>query len=639
MGLKDRKRILNRYQAGKSITFQPRSIYDPIYNGAGPMTPFFDQNSLLKETSQALTSSIPTVTNINNSPITNTNNNTQTNKYGNILQNVKGALDTTMNYAPQLLQFGGQVANAFGGVKSQNELLGEAGSSTGTIDGISYEKQNSVDSEGNMKQLKAENTSNTLGLAASGASIGNSIGGPIGAVAGGLIGGIAGLFGGSSREEKLKRRIREAQQYTGRLNQYNRSGAQSDALYRNYYLNNDSNQDKMIYANSGKDNNVWSPYGYHKGPINSMVGKGESILNLQDETATYVSKGKRGVDNQPSSVRQDDDNIILGNDIDWSNGVKFSDQAAPYTMKLQYINKLRDKSGRYDKLSSLSQKTKDVQNREIDKYKQPIMDNLRNISNRQKIQHEIQNRYETYGYDSGKNSYLFPAIAGIGAALNQYSTYNNQPIRYHNTYRENPYQAEALAGLARNRYNIYPELDAIRRISRMGQYSINNSGGLSGAQRYLGRIANILGTQQNISKVYNTAQEANMNARQNYYTQLLNAGAKDQSNRMQAAQHDWADYVASHGAKYKNRDIAISNMLNQINSAYANKFKYDTWKDTADLYRQRLNDEQLEKLAQLEGARGVSTRNTMPTFTKTYSSETSPFGLDLSFKNLIKLYK
>ena len=48
---------------------------------------------------------------------------------------------------------------------------------------------------------------------------------------------------------------------------------------------------------------------------------------------------------------------------------------------------------------------------------------------------------------------------------------------------------------------------------------------------------------------------------------------------------------------------------------------------------------QLEKLAQLEGARGVSTRNTMPTFTKTYSSETSPFGLDLSFKNLIKLYK
>ncbi len=140
----------------------------------------------------------------------------------------------------------------------------------------------------------------------------------------------------------------------------------------------------MIYANSGKDNNVWSPYGYHKGPTNSMVGKGTSILNLQDETATYVSKGKRGVDNQPSSVRQDDDNIILGNDIDWSNGIKFSDQAAPYTMKLQYINKLRDKSGRYDKLSSLSQKTKDVQNREINKYKQPIMDNLRNISNRQK---------------------------------------------------------------------------------------------------------------------------------------------------------------------------------------------------------------------------------------------------------------
>ncbi len=144
--------------------------------------------------------------------------------------------------------------------------------------------------------------------------------------------------------------------------------------------------------------------------------------------------------------------------------------------------------------------------------------------------------------------------------------------------------------------------------------------------------------QQNISKVYNTAQEANMNARQNYYTQLLNAGAKDQSNRMQAAQHDWLITLLLTVLNIR-IETSISNMLNQINSAYANKFKYDTWKDTADLYRQRLNDEQLEKLAQLEGARGVSTRNTMPTFTKTYSSETSPFGLDLSFKNLIKLYK
>jgi hypothetical protein len=73
---------------------------------------------------------------------------------------------------------------------------------------------------------------------------------------------------------------------------------------------------------------------------------------------------------------------------------------------------------------------------------------------------------------------------------------------------------------------------------------------------------------------------------------------------MQAAQNDYANYVAAHGAKYTNRDRAIANMINQVNNAYANEFKYRTWQDTLRMYNQDLNQDQLNflsNLAQLGG--------------------------------------
>ena len=99
-------------------------------------------------------------------------------------------------------------------------------------------------------------------------------------------------------------------------------------------------------------NKVWTPNGYQAGPINSLVGKGESIIDYTNGTGTLVTKGKVGVDNQPSSVRIDDNNVIAGNDIDWSNGMKFSDQVAPLTAKLQMYNNIEKRAGKKSELSS-----------------------------------------------------------------------------------------------------------------------------------------------------------------------------------------------------------------------------------------------------------------------------------------------
>ena len=91
---------------------------------------------------------------------------------------------------------------------------------------------------------------------------------------------------------------------------------------------------------------VWTPNGYQVGPINSLVGKGESIIDYTNGTGTLVTKGKVGVDNQPSSVKQNDSNVIAGNDIDWTTGVKFSDQIAPLTVKLQMYNNIEKTTGK-----------------------------------------------------------------------------------------------------------------------------------------------------------------------------------------------------------------------------------------------------------------------------------------------------
>ena len=61
-----------------------------------------------------------------------------------------------------------------------------------------------------MSELSKENTSNTLGMAAAGASLGGSLG-PIGAVAGGVIGAVGGLFGAARRRAQLRRKIFNAQ--------------------------------------------------------------------------------------------------------------------------------------------------------------------------------------------------------------------------------------------------------------------------------------------------------------------------------------------------------------------------------------------------------------------------------------------
>ena len=145
-------------------------------------------------------------------------------------------------------------------VKDQGELFSMSGQRTDQAFGVNYQAQNDIDKSQAMADISASNKANTLAMTGSGAAAGAAIGSVvpgvgtlIGGAAGAIIGGIAGLFGGKKARERQRKRIQNAQQNANLINQANRSSAASEGLQQQYYMDNGTTYDDLLYANRGKD--------------------------------------------------------------------------------------------------------------------------------------------------------------------------------------------------------------------------------------------------------------------------------------------------------------------------------------------------------------------------------------------------
>ena len=145
-------------------------------------------------------------------------------------------------------------------VKGQGELFSMSGQRTDQAFGVNYQAQNDIDKSQAMADISASNKANTLAMTGSGAAAGAAIGSIvpgvgtlIGGAAGAIIGGIAGLFGGRKARERQRKRIQNAQQNANLINQVNRSSAASEGLQQQYYMDNGTTYDDLLYANRGKD--------------------------------------------------------------------------------------------------------------------------------------------------------------------------------------------------------------------------------------------------------------------------------------------------------------------------------------------------------------------------------------------------
>lgn len=362
-----------------------------------------------------------------------------------------------------------------------------------------------------------------------------------------------------------------------------------------------------------KGNKVWTPNGYQAGPVNSLVGKGESIIDYTNGTGTLVTKGKVGVDNQPSSVRRDDNNVIAGNDIDWSNGMKFSDQVAPLTAKLQMYNDIEKRAGKKSDLSSLSKQTIELQKNQLDRAKAPILQAMKNITDRQEKQHQIEDYAAQIKhncgkdrFDKGKSFWKSYTIGGKGKVSNlmldtgyalpalietqMLNHWRRENPVMPNIYAANKYAPIALQTMAGNRVSANPILEKLYAQDRQAAYQLANSGGYTGGQRQANRVALALGNQRNVADALMNVQEKNAAYRNAYAEMAARLGDSDAQRLQQSNQYGWEAYNRAHGAKTKGIETHLSNLGLIGQKWLSQRIKNKQYGDILDMYQQDIDN-------------------------------------------------
>lgn len=368
-----------------------------------------------------------------------------------------------------------------------------------------------------------------------------------------------------------------------------------------------------------KATKVWSPGGYMPGPINSLVGKDETLYNPTSGRAQLVEKGKVGVDNQPSSIKQDDDNIILGNDKNWNTGNKISQEAKPITLQLMRYNKIEDKLNNLQKknnLDSLAKQTQRLNSDMLSRAKQPLLDGLNKLSQIQKTQHDIEDYTNTMNkFAKGKAPGEIPqswALAGNMAgtsvsALKLAHWLANKP-QTTDIYAANRYAPLALRTLNSARINPYSTMQRLQLADRNAAYELANNGGYSGGQRQANRTALALGNQRNIANALESAQEKNIGYRNAAAQAMLQSGESDAARRQSANQYMFDQYVRSHGARVKGIETSLSDLSKFGQQYWADRIKYKQYADTLGLYQQDVNN----RKAALQGLYGDNNTTTVP---------------------------
>lgn len=411
-----------------------------------------------------------------------------------------------------------------------------------------------------------------------------------------------------------------------------------------------------------KGNKVWTPNGYQSGPVNSLVGKGESIIDYTNGTGTLVTKGKVGVDNQPSSVSVNDNNVIAGNDIDWSNGMKFSDQVAPLTAKLQMYNNIEKRAWKKSELSSLSKQTMELQKNQLDRAKAPILQAMKNITDRQERQHQIEDYAAQIKHNCGKDrfdngkslwdktkqtisswsksgkgkvsnlmldaGYAFPALLET-QMLNHWRREN--PVMP-NIYAANRYAPIALQTMAGNRVSANPILEKLYAQDRQAAYQLANSGGYTGGQRQANRVALALGNQRNVADALMNVQEKNAAYRNAYAEMAARLGDSDAQRLQQSNQYGWEAYNRAHGAKTKGIETHLSNLGLIGQKWLSQRIKNKQYGDILDIYQQDV-DNKKEALKTIYGIGADNSKGTAASGSTSKASNASG-STSINYRNI-----
>lgn len=186
---------------------------------------------------------------------------------------------------------------------------------------------------------------------------------------------------------------------------------------------------------------------------------------------------------------------------------------------------------------------------------------------------------------SGIGNYISSGLGLIGG-LSQLVGARNQSLHRPNIMSTNPYERQALTALSGLRTNVYPQLQAARDAEARNRYAIRNTGGLTGAQRYLAGVAGGIGLQRTYADILNRANEQNNQYITNWASTALNAGNALAQRQIAANQYADEAYTKAHGARMQQEQMGMRNMLDSIQQFYANEFKRNQFNRTMSAYDQ-----------------------------------------------------
>lgn len=471
----------------------------------------------------------------------------------------------------------------YGNYRHAGDMLNAMSKNTQSVEGVDVTTYGGLNSSAERSYVNAQNKAGLLNNTLSGLGAGASTGslfGPVGTIVGGaiggLIGGIGSIFGGSSRKKKVEQAIKNAQTTASNYNKQAVSEAASQGLRNQFNLMHaDCGKDRgMRKFNNGKTQDytkVWTPSGEQYGPANSLVGKGESIIDYDNGKASYVDKGKKRVDNQPSIAAPGDNIVIAGNDIDITNGMSFANQAAPFSKTLQKL----DEKEALIKSGKGSSNTKELNMRQLNIAKNKLLSELKSITDRQQMQHKLLSQNSNAPqYDAGKIDFLSaaPYIAGIMAPISQYNYYKNMTPMAQNSYVANPVSRQALQTLGSMRYDPYNQVQAVRDTYRQGVYNINQAGALTSGQRLAALSAQNTGYAKNLADIYGKADEINNDYKKLYAQALLESGEHAATRQQQALATQQENYRQAVAKKRLGIETAQKGMLQIGNTLAKNLF-------------------------------------------------------------------
>lgn len=449
-----------------------------------------------------------------------------------------------------LAQFGGQgILQAYNDVsKRPDEYVEEAGKSEGNVGGVSYQEINPM-SYDKMVSNYDEQT---------GASF---LSNPITA--------IGRLFGRSHAKEQMRKAIETRKA----INETNMANANSIRLQQEYYSNNGNAGSQLLYVENGKDA-IQTSSGELQIQPNSKTEGGEVMFNRGKEIAHIIPGQPNGDTNL--TYTEPSDTII-------TNEFNLAAIARPAANIIDYVN-------------SNKLKNRGMLGKSTDSFmKDQAVDVLSAIADTQKYLRDtgVLEQPEMLKAKNGKDSYPkfskgwenriitgLGVLQGLGTTL---SAYLNRP-KNPNTYSSNRFQNNALNRLASLRVNPYPIIQELYNQNRQNRYSINNTGGLTDAQRQYANIANNIGMYDSIAKAYSGIQNQNNAYISDWAKTAISAGQNDRVARMQTNQWDLDYYSKAHAARQQMAEMGWYNAMNSLQQGYANWYKKHVFDKTMSLY-------------------------------------------------------